>query len=402
MPDEAKRHLLLFDCDPGCDDALAIALVADADLYREVNLLTVAGNVSVDQTTANACRIVSVLDKGNLIKGKISIHRGCARGLMGDLPSAASVHGRDGLGDAPNNLLNSDLEIVHPDRKISAVARLVKESEDNESHFDLLCTGPLTNLATALNLMSRDQRLIFWRRCRRLVIMGGNFGSKGNITPLAEFNTFFDPVATQMVLDFYKDAKKMENAGSNSQIPPMRFVPLNSTERVAVPLDKQNEDPPDAAKFLFYALQQYGTFHAFNCKRPVKSARLIKKFEEKGYISSQLAGSTGVKKITKFCYLHDPLAAWMLLKEDQYKSIRCWEKATIRFDTSRGEGRGQIIRYEQSKDRPFSPPSIGTNVEWLNLKLSAARQIIEKKPSLRSPAEDCVKEVAKLLDLKID
>jgi len=69
--------ILVFDCDPGCDDALAIALVAQDGQYRKIELLTVAGNVSVDQTTANACRLVELL-KMNGVSIEMSVHRDVA------------------------------------------------------------------------------------------------------------------------------------------------------------------------------------------------------------------------------------------------------------------------------------------------------------------------------------
>jgi purine nucleosidase/pyrimidine-specific ribonucleoside hydrolase len=59
----------------------------------------------------------------------------------------------------------------------------------------LVATGPITNVATLLrdHPSARD-------RIREIVFMGGST-ERGNHTPYAEFNTFADPVALQLVLD---------------------------------------------------------------------------------------------------------------------------------------------------------------------------------------------------------
>ena len=53
------RPRMIIDCDPGVDDAMAIIAAARwADL---VGITTVAGNVPLEHTTANACRLRSLL-----------------------------------------------------------------------------------------------------------------------------------------------------------------------------------------------------------------------------------------------------------------------------------------------------------------------------------------------------
>ena len=397
-----KRSLLIFDCDPGCDEALAITLIAKNKRYKEIDLLTVAGNVSVEQTTANAHRIIALL-KQDCVDCDMKVYRGCTRSLMGDLPLAASVHGRDGLGDVPNNNFfdppvggavvnpceHEDAVVSKPE---NAVVRLIQLATiDDVTAFDLLCTGPLTNLATALNLMDQTQRLKFWDRCKRFVVMGGIFGCQGNITHSAEFNIFFDPLAAQMVLDFLSELEPQrdivpDKRGTaelskiippNKIIPTIYFVPLDATETIGIPLGKQNEKKLDAqgektrlvTKFLFYALQQYGEFHSFHCKHPeYKNTRFpIERFDSKAYLKSQLGGSLGISELSKFCYLHDPLAAWILLNFDENSSY--WQKAWIKIDTSRGDSRGRIIHCRsklKSEDGPMSQLTTGTAVKWLD------------------------------------
>ncbi|MGI8657901.1 MAG: nucleoside hydrolase [Candidatus Limnocylindria bacterium] len=51
---------LIIDTDPGVDDALAILMAASHPNARIEALTTVAGNVSLDRTTTNACAVLDV------------------------------------------------------------------------------------------------------------------------------------------------------------------------------------------------------------------------------------------------------------------------------------------------------------------------------------------------------
>lgn len=51
----AKRPLY-FDCDPGVDDALALAYLLNSSEVSLVGIGTICGNVDVEHTTENALR----------------------------------------------------------------------------------------------------------------------------------------------------------------------------------------------------------------------------------------------------------------------------------------------------------------------------------------------------------
>ena len=405
----STQPILLFDCDPGCDDALAIALVArrqlvEAPPYREVHILSVAGNVSVKQTTFNAARVLTacLLDQAaneNEKRGNskdplakcFKVFEGCPHNMDGDEPSAASVHGRDGLGDAPNCLIWEKKEsrsgqnearekqarvlmsglVVN---KASAVEKyLTVARKKTKPPFDLLCTGPLTNLATALNTMSKAEQVMFWGKCRNAVIMAGAFGLGGNITHSAEFNTFSDPTAVKIVLDSFEGFLTAQN-GADKIKKRLHFVSLDVTETVAILLDsKKDKDPiSHLATFLRYALKQYGQFHAFHCKRPVvRDGRgnilELDRFNSEAYANAQLAGSNGDGELKRFCYLHDPLAAWILLRNLFDSEI--WKEDEIRIETGLGQGRGRVILCEPRAKRGTTPVPIashGLTVKWLD------------------------------------
>jgi inosine-uridine nucleoside N-ribohydrolase len=304
--------------------------------------------------------------------------------MMTDEPSAASVHGRDGLGDAPNTLITDEGGDPLPMASwpevdtLSAVERLLQVSRNEDGKaFDLLCTGPLTNLATALSLMRPVERDSFFNRTRAFVVMGGVFDSLGNITHSAEFNLFADPAAAQIVLSIMK--QQDERAEQGKERPSVHFVSLDATEQVGIPLPlpqakpkkggQQKDQKERTLDFLRYALNQYGQFHVFSsAKRP--GAPGIQAFEKEKYITAMLGGSSGASELRPFCYLHDGLAAWVLVQglADQPMDTDLWNLAGIRIDANRGESRGRVIICPHNKEKgPVSFPSLGTAVKWLRL-----------------------------------
>ncbi|MCC6156135.1 MAG: nucleoside hydrolase, partial [Candidatus Hydrogenedentes bacterium] len=238
------RHLVL-DCDPGCDDALAIFMALDAKVYSRVDVLTVAGNVGVEQTTANAVRILYLASECLKSKPTMHVYKGCQMSLDGVRPSAASVHGRDGLGDVPFNVFaqNIDrvtfgefraecLEASHLQKKakISAAHRyleLLHDVSPVDTKRDLVCIGPLTNIASALLQLGPEEQRKFWTIWERVVIMGGALGVQGNISHSAEFNCHADPLAMKIVLDSIPKSKP-----EDSKVP--IFVTLDCTEKVSL------------------------------------------------------------------------------------------------------------------------------------------------------------------------
>lgn len=179
----------IVDCDPGLDDAVALLVVASGHVDRVVHVdsvFAVGGNASAERTARNAAQI---LEAAGL--GCIPVFRGASVPTRAGGPpvDAASIHGVDGLG----GLADPSVRAPGPSRDPGAVLadRIVAAARPVE----LLCTGPLTDVAAAL----RSDRSVTGR-IGRLVVMGGALGSPpGNVTPWAEFNFFADPGAAAAV-----------------------------------------------------------------------------------------------------------------------------------------------------------------------------------------------------------
>lgn len=170
---------LIIDCDPGLDDAVAIALAASSSTLNLRAITTVAGNAGVDLTTRNATATVAALGLD------VPVFSGCAQPLV--LPLRTSVMLWGGTGDL-------GLPRRGQAGKGHAVAHLIDVLERARGSTMTICPiGPLTNIAV-LFAMRPDLK----PRIRELVVMGGGFG-RGNATPHAELNIWVDPHAAQAV-----------------------------------------------------------------------------------------------------------------------------------------------------------------------------------------------------------
>jgi inosine-uridine nucleoside N-ribohydrolase len=173
---------VIIDTDPGVDDALALLLAMRSPELKIEAITAVAGNVPLELTLPNALRMVEIAGRSD-----IPVAAGAKAPLLRRLVTAAYVHGENGLGGA-----------VFPEPTTKPVAepaaQLIRQIvRKYPVEVTLLPIGPLTNIATALNLDSELAGMV-----RGVVMMGGSL-SGGNITPAAEFNVYVDPEAARIV-----------------------------------------------------------------------------------------------------------------------------------------------------------------------------------------------------------
>ncbi|WP_238444473.1 nucleoside hydrolase [Salsipaludibacter albus] len=176
---------VVLDCDPGIDDAVAIAWAVAHPAIELVAVGTVWGNVDLARTTDNA---VQVLDACGA--GQVPVARGAAGPRGGGTgPASGHVHGTDGLGG---------LAMATPGTgpaATTAARQLVARCRADPGAIHVVALGPRTNLAEALDLEPDLPDLV-----AGVTLMGGAALVPGNVTPAAEANVFFDPLAARRVL----------------------------------------------------------------------------------------------------------------------------------------------------------------------------------------------------------
>jgi purine nucleosidase len=173
---------IILDCDPGIDDALAIAFAHGHPGIELVGITTVAGNVGLAKTTANALAVCEFIGAAGT-----PVTAGCAGPLLRPALDARHVHGDSGLGGA---VLPPAAASPAPGHAIDYIMDTVRAAR---GEITLVATGPMTNIALAVR---REPRLADW--VRGFVIMGGSAG-RGNVTPAAEYNIWADPEAAAAV-----------------------------------------------------------------------------------------------------------------------------------------------------------------------------------------------------------
>jgi purine nucleosidase len=173
---------ILIDTDTASDDAVALIMALRSPGVQVLAITVVAGNVGLQQGTANALYTVE------LCGSPVPVFPGAAAPLIRLLEDASWFHGRDGLGD------RGYVPSTRSPEKEFAVDAMVRVIEANPG-IEVITLGPLTNLALALR-----QSPALASNVSRCVVMGGAPCCEGNVSPAAEYNFWVDPEAAQVVL----------------------------------------------------------------------------------------------------------------------------------------------------------------------------------------------------------
>jgi inosine-uridine nucleoside N-ribohydrolase len=284
MAPDAPTCQLVFDCDPGIDDALALAVVAHAVRTGRATLaamVAVGGNVALDHTAANVAFLC------NHFGLTVPTFAGAAEPLNGAMPGDAThVHGADGIG----GLRRAGQWTMPAEATPGQLVDLLADLDPAAGPRVLLATGPLTNVARMVQV---DPTLA--RHVDRVVVMGGAFGDPaGNVTEHAEFNVWIDPEAWSIV------------AGAGL---PLEVVPLDVTTKVVLTRgDLDALCAPDGSPSLVGSLVSSGID-----------------------LYDALLG-------TPLCEMHDPLAAAAVFDPD----LLAWTEGSVSVLLD-GEQRGHTV-----------------------------------------------------------
>lgn len=173
---------VILDVDPGVDDALGVCLALGSPNVEVIALTATGGNVLPEQATRNVQALVEQLDPARWPR------IGAADPEQALNADGRDLHGVDGLGGALFEV--AELAKGHPSVKL-----LLDEVRQAPGEVTLVCMGPLTNLATALQ---REPEVALG--LGQVLIVGGTHSGPGDVTAAAEFNFFCDAEAARAVL----------------------------------------------------------------------------------------------------------------------------------------------------------------------------------------------------------
>ena len=182
LPGYAAAKKIIFDTDPGSDDALALMLALNSPELDVRAITVVPGNVTASQGLENALRMVSLANRCD-----IPVAAGAQHPLFQKLITAEFWHGKNGLANVelPASKCKVDSRFG-PDLIIQLVHSAPHE-------ITMVPVGPLTNIALALEKDPSIAPLV-----KEVILMGGSIKG-GNVNAAAEANIYNDPEAAQIV-----------------------------------------------------------------------------------------------------------------------------------------------------------------------------------------------------------
>jgi pyrimidine-specific ribonucleoside hydrolase len=211
--DALRPTPVIVDCDPGIDDALALAVLAVSPEFDLRAVTTVRGNVPVEDSTRNARRTLAAFGRP-----EVAVCPGAARPLVRLNRPFSPMHGPNGLGGVELPAAPAEVDsggerpaagrAMHKARSVppadgeaagaaaesalAAFERVLEPAAPGE--ITVIALAPLTNIALLLAV-----RPDLADRIGLLAVMGATL-DRGNITPFAEFNVWADPEAACRVL----------------------------------------------------------------------------------------------------------------------------------------------------------------------------------------------------------
>ncbi|WP_315853087.1 nucleoside hydrolase [Rhizobium terricola] len=230
-------HKVIFDTDPGVDDAMALLFLHHAPEIELVGITTTFGNGTIAQTTFNALYLVERFGMN------VPVAQGAGKPLVGEpMDPPDFVHGVNALGDIS---LPGELTTAADPRPAH---RFIIDTVRAAPHeITLVAVGRMTNLALALREDPEIAGLV-----KQVIIMGGAFGIagvQGNVTPAAEANIIGDPEAADEIC---------------AAAWPITFVGLDVTQKTHMPTDYLSELADlggESGRFIWDVSRFYEAFH---------------------------------------------------------------------------------------------------------------------------------------------
>ncbi|CAH1853353.1 nucleoside hydrolase [Convivina intestini] len=182
----AEKKMIL-DLDTGIDDALALAYAIGNPDVNLIGVIASYGNTTNQIAAQNTLNLLHLLGADD-VPVFIGEGHSSTTNHFDVMPISQQIHGKNGIGDVELTTAN------HQVSNQSGVDFLIEAAHKYQDQLIMLPTGPLTNLAKALEIDPAVGQLI-----GQTTLMGGALSVPGNVTPFSEANIHQDPEAADVV-----------------------------------------------------------------------------------------------------------------------------------------------------------------------------------------------------------
>ena len=189
---------IILDVDSAGDDILAVLFAAAHPEIKLEGVTTVTGAAGpITQVTNVVLNTLSLAGRDD-----IPVHAGAWRPIVGNSKAdmEAPVHFEKRLtarfGERLRDFNPPAPEPKRPASPGHAVDFIIETVKASPGEITLVTTGPTTNAAMAFLQEPSLPSLL-----KNMLVLGGNFTTPGNMTPLSEYNIWADPEAARIVLN---------------------------------------------------------------------------------------------------------------------------------------------------------------------------------------------------------
>lgn len=253
----------------------AFAIMLAVKHLDVLGITTIGGNGTLENVTNNALKVLEVINELD-----IPVYKGHSGPILKPLVTAPEFHGESGM-DGPNL----------PEPKIKSQEKnavdFIVDTVMKNKDITIIATGPLTNIASALN---KNPDIV--DNIKEICIMGGSV-TFGNWTPSAEFNIFVDPEA----------ASKVFNSGVL-----VKMTGVNLTRQCLITEKEMN------------------IFKEIGTKASIFAAELVDYFIQACYDNANIKGAN----------LHDACAVAWVIDSDLIKSVPMHIDVELNGNLTRG------------------------------------------------------------------
>ncbi|MBQ7453345.1 MAG: nucleoside hydrolase [Clostridia bacterium] len=182
-----EKEKIIFDIDPGVDDAAALALSLYDDIMDIVLVSTVSGNRDISTVTRNALHILELFRRTD-----IPVAIGASKALKRISEDAAEVHKFDGLG----GYIPPEVVETQP-IGMDAVEAMYQAIKKYKGNISIIAVGPHTNVAMLILKHPEVKDMvkhIYTEGCSPY-----GWAKQGNWTNYISFNARTDPEALEIV-----------------------------------------------------------------------------------------------------------------------------------------------------------------------------------------------------------